>query len=63
MEKEKDQKINELEQQIAALKEQVVDRTQALPMHDATPEQWLAVEDIEDKLELKKKELKQLKSE
>jgi hypothetical protein len=63
MDEHKDQRIDELEQQVAVLKEKLAERKLSLPMHDATPEQWQAVEEIEDRLDLKKKELKQLKSE
>jgi hypothetical protein len=30
-------------------------------MHDATPQQWIAIEELEDKISQKKKELKNLK--
>jgi len=51
----------ELEKEIEELKVKLDDRKAALPMHDATPQQWIAIEDIEDKTSQKKKELRNLK--
>lgn len=55
-----DEKIRALEKEIAELKERLTERKAALPMHDATPQQWMAVEELEDAVALKKKELKSL---
>jgi len=43
------------------LKAELDDRKAALPMHDATPQQWMAVEELEDRIIGKKKELRNLK--
>lgn len=55
-----EEKIQALEQDIAALNEKLAERKAALPMHDATPQQWIAIEELEDAVALKKKELKAL---
>ena len=55
-------KIEKIKQEVEKLKQQLSDRKTALPMHGATPAQWLEVEDIEEKLALKKKELRQLET-
>ncbi len=49
-----------LEQEIERLKAQLDDRKAALPMHDATPQQWMAIEELEEKISQKKKEVKNL---
>ena len=49
-----------LEQEIERLKAQLDDRKAALPMHDATPQQWMAIEELEEKISQKKKERKNL---
>ncbi len=50
-----------LEKDIEKLKAKLDDRKAALPMHDATPQQWMAIEELEDKISQKKKELRNLK--
>jgi hypothetical protein len=50
----------DLEKEIEKLKAELADRKAALPMHDATP-QWMAIEELEDRIIQKKKELKILK--
>ena len=53
--------IESLKQEIEELKAQLDDRKSALPMHDPTPQQWMAVEELEEKISQKKKDLKNLK--
>ena len=50
-----------LEQEIKKLKAELDDRKAALPMHDATPQQWMVIEELEDEISQKKKELRNLK--
>ena len=54
-------KLNDLEKEIEKLKAELDDRKAALPMHDATPQQWMAIEELEDKISQKKKALRNLK--
>jgi len=56
-----DNPSQELEKEIEELKAKLADSKAALPMHDATPQQWIAIEELEDEISLKKKELKNLK--
>lgn len=60
--KKKKEKIEMLRQEIESLEEHLSDRKKALPMHGDTPAQWLEIEEIEDKLAAKKKELKALET-
>jgi hypothetical protein len=53
--------IESLKQEIEKLKEQLDDRKSALPMHDAAPQQWMAIEELEDAISQRKKELRSLK--
>ena len=48
------------EKDIEKLKAELDDRKAALPMHDATPQQWMAIEELEDEISQKKKELRNL---
>ena len=52
--------LESLKQEIESLKAQLDDRKSALPMHDATPQQWMAIEELEEKISQKKKERKNL---
>lgn len=52
--------IQDIEKEINKLKEQLADRKAALPMHDATAQQWIAIEELEDEIAIKKKELKRI---
>ncbi len=56
-----DNPSQELEKEIEELKARLADSKAALPMHDASPQQWIAIEELEDKISQKKKELKNLK--
>ncbi|NOQ85908.1 MAG: hypothetical protein GQ554_03380, partial [Deltaproteobacteria bacterium] len=56
-----DNPSQELENEIEELKARLADSKAALPMHDASPQQWIAIEELEDKISEKKKELKNLK--
>ena len=40
--------VESLKQEIEKLKAQLDDRKSALPMHDATPQQWMAIEELEE---------------
>ena len=51
----------DLEKEIGKLKAELDDRKAALPMHDATPQQWMAIEELEEKISKKKKELRNFK--
>ena len=53
--------LSGLEKDIEKLKVELDDRKAALPMHDATPQQWMAIEELEDEISQKKKELRNLK--
>ena len=53
-------KVIALEKEIGKLKAELDDRKAALPMHDATPQQWMAIEELEEKISKKKKELRNL---
>jgi len=57
---DKEMQSRTLREEISRLREKLTDRKQALPMHDATPEQWQAVEEIEHAISEKKKLLKAL---
>lgn len=56
-----DDPSEKLKKEIEGLKARLDDAKAALPMHDATPQQWMAIEELEDKLSQKKNELKNLK--
>jgi uncharacterized 2Fe-2S/4Fe-4S cluster protein (DUF4445 family) len=56
-----DNHCHELEKEIEELKAKLDDSKAALPMHDATPQQWFAIEELEEKISQKKKELRNLK--
>ena len=47
-----------LKREIEELHARLNDRKAALPMHDATPQQWIDIEELEDAIAQKKKELK-----
>jgi hypothetical protein len=49
-----------LEKDIEKLKAELDDRKAALPMHDATPQQWMAIEELEEEISRKKKALRTL---
>jgi uncharacterized 2Fe-2S/4Fe-4S cluster protein (DUF4445 family) len=52
--------MKDIEKEIEKLKEELDDRKAALPMHDATPQQWIAIEKVEDKIAQKKRILREL---
>ena len=52
--------LDGLEQEIKKLKAELDDRKAALPMHDATPQQWMAIEELEEEISRKKKALRTL---
>jgi len=54
---------SDLEKEIEKLKAELDDRKAALPMHDATPQQWIAIEDLEDEIAQKKRILRELELE
>ena len=55
-----DDSVQKLESEIEKLQVRLNDRKAALPMHDATPQQWIDIEELEDEIAQKKKELKHL---
>ena len=55
-------KLIDLEKEIGKLKAELDDRKAALPMHDATPQQWMAIEELEEEISKKKRELRNLKN-
>ena len=52
-----DLKIAELKEEIRALKEEKAEREAALPAHSIRPHQLLAIEELEEAIGLKQKEL------
>lgn len=52
-----DRQREELEKEIRDLEEQLKERKAALPAHSIRPHQLLAIEELEDAIEEKKKEL------
>lgn len=48
----------ELKKELGSLKADLDDRKAALPMHDATPQQWIAIEELEDKIVETKRAIK-----
>jgi len=60
IEEETSKNIKDLEKEIETLKAELDDRKAALPMHDATPQQWIAIEEFEDKIAQKKRILREL---
>jgi len=61
MKESEEKHSSDLEREIENLKAELDDRKAALPMHDATPQQWMAIEELEDKIAQKKKILRELK--
>jgi hypothetical protein len=60
--KEKAEKgLEEFKKELATLKVVLSDSKAALPIHDASPKQWIAIEELEDKIAKKKRVLKTLK--
>lgn len=55
-----DLKIPRLKEEIQALKEEKEDREAALPAHSIRPHQLLAIEELEEAIGLKQKELDRL---
>jgi hypothetical protein len=53
----------ELKKGIEALEEQLRDREASLPAHSVRPDQMLAIEELEKAIEVKRKELDELKKE
>lgn len=51
----------ELEREIAALEEELKERKASLPIHSVRPEQFEAIEDLEERIRAKKEALKNLK--
>ena len=56
-------KEDELEKEIKELEEILKDREEALPPHSIQPQQMLLIEELDTKIEEKKKELAELKRE
>jgi hypothetical protein len=52
---------NELKEEIKKLEEALNDREKALPAHSIRPNQLLIIEELEEAIEKKKKELEDLK--
>lgn len=52
---------NELKEEINKLEEALKDREKALPAHSIRPNQLLIIEELEEAIEKKKKELEDLK--
>ncbi len=52
-----DLKIKKLQEQICLLQQEKAEREAALPAHSIRPHQLLIIEDIEEKIEQKEKEL------
>jgi hypothetical protein len=52
---------NELLEEIKKLEEALLDREKALPAHSIRPNQLLVIEELEETIEKKKKELEDLK--
>lgn len=50
-------RIEELEEEIRRLEEQLKDREAALPAHSVRPHQLLIIEELEEKIQEKKREL------
>ena len=55
-----DKKIKELEAIISMLKSELEEREKALPVHSGRPHQLMAIEELEETIEEKEKELKDL---
>ena len=53
---------NKLENEIKVLEEQLKDREAALPAHSVRPHQLQIIEDLEEKIEEKKRELEKLRT-
>ena len=56
----KDEAIARLRKEIIQLKEEKTDREKALPAHSLRPHQLLAIEELEEEIEQKQKELADL---
>jgi hypothetical protein len=54
-------KEEELKKGIEALEEQLKDREASLPAHSVRPDQMLAIEELETAIQVKRKELDELK--
>ena len=52
---------NELKEEIKKLEEALEDREKALPAHSIRPNQLLIIEELEEEIDKKKKELQALK--
>lgn len=52
--------INRLQDEIRRLKDEKADREEALPAHSIRPHQLLAIEELEEEIERKQKELELL---
>jgi len=61
MKKSEEKQSTDLEREIEKLKAELDGRRASLPMHDATPQQWIALEELEDKIAQKKNILRELK--
>jgi len=57
-----DPKINHLQQEINKLKLDKADREAALPAHSIRPHQLLVIEELEEEMERKQKELADLEA-
>ncbi len=56
-----DSKIEALEESLRRLAQEKAEREAALPAHSIRPHQLLAIEDLEEEIEQKQKELQSLK--
>jgi hypothetical protein len=54
-------KIEQLKREIFRLKEEITEREAALPVHSLRPHQLMAIEELEEDIFRKQKELKLLK--
>ncbi len=55
-----DPRISQLKKEIERLKEEKADRKKALPAHTIRPHQLLIIEELEEEIERKEKELESL---
>ncbi len=55
-----DSRISQLEKEIERLKEEKADREKALPAHTIRPHQLLIIEELEEEIDRKEKELEAL---
>jgi hypothetical protein len=58
-----DPRIKKLQEEICLLQQEKAEREAVLPAHSIRPHQLLTIEDLEERIDLKEKELKSLASE